>query len=86
MLRRVPRPQRRVGDVYVIAAADGTPIALDPTSGLVWARLDEWRRVDDLDRFLANTYPDVPAAERTASLSAMIDMLTAEALVEFRPD
>jgi hypothetical protein len=68
--------------VIVARPADGGPVVLAPTARLVWSALEDWCCRADLDLVVAAAYPEIDATEREEALTAIIEILTAEGLLE----
>jgi hypothetical protein len=82
-VRRVPVPQRTVGDQIVIARpVDGTPIVLGATAATVWSALAIWRRPPELDRLLAERWPEVHDRTRQRALEDILALLDSEGVLE----
>jgi hypothetical protein len=85
-LRRRSVPARHVGAQTVLARpADGTALVLPETAALVWASLDDWCDLAQLESVLRCHYPEVAQDVRRAALSAILEQLGNESLLERRP-
>lgn len=72
-----------MNDLVIVARPlDGAPVVLAPTSALVWAHLEQWRTVVELDSFLALQYPAIKADERLAARVELVALLMNEDLIE----
>lgn len=82
----VATPRRSIGAGLIAAKpADGAPVVLPPTAATVLiAATGAPVTTGHLDGVLADTFPDVDAAERHATLAALIDELLAAGLLERR--
>ena len=85
MLRRRPVPVRSLDDKVIVARpADGSPIVLAPTAARVWQLLADWTTADAIDRVFADSFPEVPEAERLAARAEILRILSDDDLVERR--
>jgi hypothetical protein len=76
-------PERTFGDRLIVARPrDGAPVELGPTAVLVWQLLDGSREVEDLDRDLADLFPEVLPGERARARREIVVMLLDDDLVE----
>ncbi len=82
-LRRRRVPTRDLGDRLVVARPrDGAPVVIASTSAFVWQLLEEWTTVEQIDRALAETFPEVTADDRRRGQAEIMAMLTDDELVE----
>jgi hypothetical protein len=74
----------RVVDDKVVAArpSDGAPVVLAPTAAMVWRLLDDWTSEEQLRCRLAELFPHVSGAERTATLAAILNALSNDDLLD----
>lgn len=72
--------------MVVAGAADGTALLLQPTAACVWRALAEWTDDLDLERVLADQYPQVDAGVRVGALETILEMLLREGILEHRTD
>ena len=83
-LRRLPRPQRRVGDILVIAGRrDGSALRLSPIAALLWQALSDWTTEPELATLLEQLYRGVDSEERLTVLADAVTLFTKEELLEF---
>jgi hypothetical protein len=78
-------PSRAVGTSVVVARpGDGAPVVLPATAARVWTLLDEWTTPGELEVRLAREHPDMAAADRSETLTHLLDSLHDEGLLERR--
>lgn len=85
MIRRCLVPDRIVGD-RVVTVRPGTDevVTLHGAAAVAWIELDHWTSQRQVESVLAEAYPEVPEAERRASLAQAIALLEHEGLLERR--
>jgi hypothetical protein len=85
VLRHRRVPEREYADKVIAARpSDGAPVVLGATAAFVWRRLDDWTTVEELERVVGATYPEVPEAERVATQSEILAALEHDDLLERR--
>jgi len=76
-------PWRALGDKLVVARpGDGAPVVLAATAAFVWRELDDWIAMGELDRRLAQVFPDVSTRDREDARAAILLALTDDDLLE----
>jgi hypothetical protein len=76
-------PMRTLGHLLIVARpSDGAPVVLADTAALVWRMLDDWITPAEINRRLAETFPEVSEQERATTLAATLTVLRDEGLVE----
>ncbi len=76
------RPQGRFE--VVVRRPDGTPAVLAPAAAFIWRQLDRWTTPDEIDAAIAESFPEVSAADRRASLGKVVADLERDDLLERR--
>jgi hypothetical protein len=83
MLRRRRVPQRVFGSKLVVARPrDGAPVVMAPTAAVVWQVLDDWTTPGEMDRRLAEAFPDVPEEDRVTARIEILRVLQDDDLIE----
>jgi len=76
-------PERRLIDRLIVARPlDGAPVVLAAPAAFVWRQLDGWVTTDDLDRRIADAFPDVAVETRRAACEEILEKLGDDDLVE----
>jgi Coenzyme PQQ synthesis protein D (PqqD) len=79
--RRVPT--RLVGEKVIVARPhDGAPVVLAATASFVWRQLESWTTADEIDRRMAEAFPDVREDDRVIARAEILGMLANDDLVE----
>jgi hypothetical protein len=74
---------RTVGPTVIVARPrDGAPVVMPTVAARIWRGLDRWTTTEEIDRDLAQTFPEVPDEERVAALQEILTVLHDEDLVE----
>ena len=82
-LRHRPVPHRQFGATLVVARPrDGEAVVMTATALVVWRLLDDWTTADDLDRALAERFPDVGTDDRMAARLDIVRTLHEDDLLE----
>lgn len=81
--RRVPN--RVVGNTVIAARPrDGVPVTMTAAAALAWRQLEDWTTPAAIDVLLADAFPQVPAQERVAVRSEILNTLWNDDLLERR--
>jgi len=81
--RRVP--MRALGDELIVARPrDGAPIVMASTAARVWQLMEDWTTPVEIDRRLAEAFPEVAAEDRAAARTEILRMLRDDDLIERR--
>ena len=84
-LRHTTVPTRTLGTRIIIARSpDGAPLALAVIASIVWRQLDDWSTPTEIDRRLAEAFPDVAEQDRMNARAEILGMLQGEDLIERR--
>jgi hypothetical protein len=83
MLRHRRVPLRVFGTKLIVARpSDGAPVVMAPTASLVWRLLDDWTTQAEIDRRLAEEFPEVRDADRVTALAKILGTLRDDDLLE----
>jgi len=83
MLRHRLVPHREFGATVVAARPrDGVAVVMTSTAVVVWHLLDDWTTEADLDRRLAERFPEVGTDERTTACVEILQVLCDDDLLE----
>jgi hypothetical protein len=69
-------------EVIVARPRDGAPVVMASTAALVWHQLNGWTTPGEIDRFLAETFPEVADEDRVAARTEILRMLRDDDLIE----
>ncbi len=61
---------------------DGAPVVLASTAAFVWHQLDNWITPHEIDRRIADAFPDVAEEDRVMARTEILGMLTDDDLIE----
>jgi len=70
--------------LIVARPRDGAPVVMSAIAALVWQQLDDWTTLSEIDRWLAETFPDTPAEVRLAGRTEILERLEDDDLIERR--
>jgi hypothetical protein len=82
-LRHRVVPCREFGSTLIAARPrDGEAVVMTATAVVVWHLLDDWTTVDELDRALADRFPEIATDERAAARADIVRTLHEDDLLE----
>jgi hypothetical protein len=82
-LRHLPVSYREFGATLVAARPrDGEALVMTSTAVVVWHLLDDWTTARDLDRALAQRFPEVGVDDRMTARVDIVRMLHDDDLLE----
>src|SRR5512134_1823895 len=85
LLRRRRVPTRVLADKVIVARpGDGAPVVFAATAAFVWRLLEGWTTASEIDRRLADAFPEIAEADRVTARIEILAMLQDEDLVERR--
>lgn len=83
MLRHRRVPMRVFGEKLIVARPlDGAPVVLASTAAFVWHQLDGWITPGEIDRRIADAFPEVAEEDRVIARTEILGMLTDDDLLE----
>jgi hypothetical protein len=68
--------------LIVARPRDGAPTVLEANAVIVWHVMDDWTTTGEIDRRLADAFPDVAGHERERARSEILRTLRADDLIE----